>query len=311
MNNRANHADSYTPIYDERLYRGYAEVAPVCTKMGMFQEITDKTKEYKTSEISGTGMWDIAQEGEGGNFVDMVEGYNKTFTQVKYRQDIPITFEAVDHDEYAIMKKAVAAEKMGRGARARIERETSGVLMDAFSVAGPDGQYGFDSDHPQNSEETATTFDNLLTGAFSHDNLDAAETQLAANYIGEDNLPIEAADSPIILHPYALNGAVDRVLSGDARERPGTANRDINRFAGMYRPLNWRYLSISDGGYTGSTTAWYMIYPEQQMLKLIFSQKPNFTNYIDNNLELYIFKGRMLFDCGYTNWRFGLASTGA
>ena len=58
--------------------------------------------------------------------------------------------------------------------RAKIELDGAQRLYNGFGTdnTAPDGQYLWDSDHPKNREETGTTYDNLLTGAFSHDNLE-------------------------------------------------------------------------------------------------------------------------------------------
>jgi len=75
----------------------------------------------------------------------------------------------------------------------------------------------------------------------------------------------------------------------------------------MYEPIEWRYLSAALGG---SDTAWYIIYPELKLLAVVWSAKPHFTSWIDEEDEFYNFKGRMLYDTGALDWRAGLASTG-
>jgi len=72
------------------------------------------------------------------------------------------------------MNKVSTSQEMGRGGRAKVEKDCANYLSDGFAVAGPDGQFIFDSDHPKNPEETGVTHDNLLSGAFSHDNLESA-----------------------------------------------------------------------------------------------------------------------------------------
>jgi hypothetical protein len=196
---------------------------------------------------------------------------------------------------------------MGKGARAKSEKDLFNYISDSFSATGPDLQYRIDSDHPKNAEETGTTYSNLLTGAFSHDNLEAAETAIATNYIAPDGLPIMPNEDPILLYPPALRGAVERVLNARASEQPDTTMRNINRFAGTYRPVECRWLAAAFGG---SATAWFIIYPELNFLKQVWSAKPHFTSWVDEDLEQYKFKGRMLYAFGMTNWRFGFGSTG-
>ena len=297
----------YTPIYDEFMLDSFAEEKQVNPLV--YDSISDSTSEFKTDSLSGVGLWEDAAEGAGGNYDDPVLGYPKTFSQGdgKRRKRIRASFESVDQDEQVLMKKIGLAEELGRGGRATVEKLLANYLSDGFATAGPDGQYIFDSDHPKNSEETGITYDNLLSGAFSHDSLEAAETEITNNYIGADGIPIMPDEDPILLYPPALRGAVARVLQERADGRPGTANNDINRFAGRYRPVEWRWLAAAFGG---SNTAWFIIYPSMKMLKLIWNAKPHFNSWIDDENEFYVWSGRMLFDFGCTNWRFGFASTG-
>jgi len=295
----------YTPIYDKFLIQTFAENAQVHPKV--FNSIDDKTSEYKFDGISGLGEWVDAEEGAGGGYEDPVLGYPKTLTQAKRWKKLQISFESVDQDEYALLSKLDGAKQMGRGGRMNVEKATSGILNDGFATACPDGQYLFSNSHPKNREETGTTYDNLLDGAFSHDNLELAETQITNNFFDPKGIPIEPSMSPILLYPPALRGAVARVLEDRAKEQPDTTLRNINRFAGQYTPVEWIYLSSKLGG---SDTAWYIIYPELEMLAIVWSARPHFTSWIDEENEFYIFKGRMLYDCGAFDWRLGFASTG-
>ncbi len=148
-----------------------------------------------------------------------------------------------------------------------------------------------------------------MSGPFSHDNLELAETQIAANFFDMKGIPIECIEDPLLLYAPALRGAVKRVLDDRALERPGTTNRDINRFAGTYTPIEWRYLSAG-GIFGGSNTAWYIIFKVLGFMKVIWSQKPHFTSWVDEEVDAYKFKGRMLYAVGYDDWRMGFASTG-
>jgi len=298
-------AELYTPIYDRFLLQTFNEVTQVHPQV--FNVIDDKTKEWKFDGLSGLGEWVDATEASGGGQEDPVLGYVKTLTQSKKWKKLQVSYEAVDQDEYAILSKEKDAKAIGRGARARVERNAASILYDGFSTAGADGQYLWDSDHPKNREETGVTYDNLLSGALSHDNLETAETEIATNFLDPKGIPIEPSENPILLYPPALRGTVARLFSDRANEQPDTTLRNINRFAGQYRPVEWRYLMAGLGG---SNTAWYIIYPELELLVLVWSARPHFTSWTDDDLELYNFKGRMLYDVGACDWRCGFGSTG-
>lgn len=309
MTNRNQVLQLFTPIYDEFMLANYKEDTQVSPKI--FEQITDKTMEYKVDDLGGLGEWEAAQEGAGGQYEDVVLGYPTTLTQLKYRKRFSVSFEAVDQDEYALLNKVSDAKNMGRGARAKIEKLTSAILYGGFATACPDGQFLFDTDHPKNREETGIVYDNLLSGPLSHDNLELAEKDMADNFKGPDGIMIEVAENPILLYPPALHGTVMRLLSDRAEYRPGQAVAhsimEINQFAGRYNPIQWKYLSAAAGG---SDTAWYIIFPELGYLKQVWSAKPHYRSWIQEDEELYVFSGRMLCAVGATNWRCGFASTG-
>lgn len=304
---RASVAELYTPIYDHFMLSTFNEENQVCNQV--YNVIEDSTKNYIVNDISGLGIWEASNEFQSGNYEDPVLGYSKTYTQGKFIKKFQCSFESVDQDEYALLKKEGDAKQMGNGGRARVEVDSAQIIINMFSVAGPDGQFGFDVDHPKNREETGTLYSNLLSGPFSHDNLELAETQIAANFFDPKGIPIEQIEDPIILYPPALRGAVKRVLSERAEDRPSTTLRDINRFAGKYQAIEWRYLAAG-GIFGGSNTAWYIIFKQLGFMKIIWSQKPHFTSWIDEENDSYKFKGRMLYSVGYDNWRAGFGSTG-
>ena len=152
----------------------------------------------------------------------------------------------------------------------------------------------------------------MLSGAFSHDNLETAETNVTTNLFSMAGIPIPPTSEIKLVHPPALRGPIARVLSERAMERPSTANRDINRFVGKgtkysYKPVEWIYLSSALGG---SNTAWYMIFKEFGYLKMIWRERPHYVSWVDYANEIYNFKGRMRLVAGCDNWRCGFGSTG-
>jgi hypothetical protein len=301
----SNQLQLFTPIYDEFMISEFGEEKMLGKEI--FDHIEDKTYQWKSDSISGLGEWGDASEGSDGNYVDPVLGYVTTITPAKKRQRLQISFEAVDRDEYALLSKEGEAKMMGRGANFAVEKSQAAVLYNGFTTACPDGQYLFDTDHDKNSEETAVHYDNLLTGPLTHDNMELAEKQLAANMIAPDGIPIPMYDKPIIVVPSALAGKAERLFSDRANLLPGSPNNDINRFSGRYRFIVWRML---DSAFGGSDTAWYIVFPWMKMLKFVWQVKPHYVSWVDNATESYIFSGRMIYECAPTDWRGCAASTG-
>ncbi|MDD5355082.1 MAG: hypothetical protein PHY56_00870 [Candidatus Omnitrophica bacterium] len=298
--------DCFTPIYDKFAMLKFN--TPGRAHLDAFDEIEDPTMDYITNNMSGLGAWQTADEDSDTGLDHFIIGYEKTNTQQKYRKYFYVTYEVNEQMEYAALNKKIAsASALGEGGRQAVLKVTAAKLYNGFSVAGADGYYTFYDSHPKNPEETGTTYDNLLSGAFSHDNLEVAEAQIANNHFDMDGDPIQLAEKPLLLYPPALAGVVGRVLNERALERPGVTLRDINLYAGKYTPVESIYLSAKMGG---SDTAWYIVFPGTKMLQLVWAQKPQFTSWIDNLKQRYYFDGWEHFLVAISDWRFGFASTG-
>lgn len=309
-NTRAQLSELFTPIYDEFMLMGFAEEKQVGPQIFTIKD--DMTKEWKFDGISGTGEWELATELSSGGYEDLVLGYPKTITPLKYWKKILSSFEATDQEEYAMLKgKITNAKQIGKGGNVKVERLMAAKIYGGFSEAGPDGQYLYDNDHPKNREETGIVYDNLLVGPLSHDNLELAEKKVSDNLYDMKGLPIPMADNPILLYAPALKGKAERLLSDRAEYIPesGLVNSEmaINRFSGQYNPICWRLLSAKEGG---SDTAWYIIYKEAESLRGVYGRRPSFDNWIDKDIEAYVFKGSLMFAAGAVDWRGVFASTG-
>lgn len=298
--------DMFTPIYDQFAQLKFGE--PGKEHLPVFDEINDPTMQYITNYISGLGSWKAVDEDTDTGLDHFIIGYEKTFTQQKYRTYFYVTFEVTEEMEITSLKKKIAsAEALGNGGKTAVLKTTAAALYNGFSVTGADGYYTFYNSHPKNPEETAVVYDNLLSGAFSHDALEAAEKQIADNHFDMDGDPITLNEKPILLYAPAIKGTVGRVLNERAGLRPGTDHNDINLYSGAYIPIESKYLSAKMGG---SDTAWYIIYPGTKMLQLVWAQKPQFASWIDHFKHRYYFDGWEHFLVAISDWRFGFASTG-
>ena len=305
---RAELLDLFTPIYDKFSMLKFNE--PQNAHLVAFDEIEDPTKDFITNTMSGLGAWETAEEDSDTGLDHFIIGYEKTNTQQKYRKYFYCSFEFNEQMEYAALKKKIVnAQALGSGGKTAVLKETAKILYQGFSVATniPDGQYLFDTDHDKNPEETGVHYDNLLTGPFSHDNLELAESQIANNHFDMDGDPITLAEKPLLLYAPALAGVVGRVLNDRADKRPGTEHNDINLYSGKYTPVESVYLSAKMGV---SDTAWYIVFPSLKMLQLVYAQKPQFASWIDNLKHRYYFDGWEHFVVAVSDWRCAFASTG-
>jgi len=305
---RAELLDLFTPIYDQfvQIAAGGVDVK----HPQLFDEVIDPTKDYKYNAISGLGAWEEVTEDSEDGLDHFVIGYEGTITPVYLRKYFYVSFEVNEQMEYAALKSKIGrAEALGRGGQIKLELKTAAIMIAGFTTACADGQILYSNSHPKNPEETATTYDNLLDSAFSHDALETAENQISENFFDMDGSPMATfAGKPKLVFPPALRGPVKRVLSERAVDQPGTTLRNINVYSGEYDPVEWAYLGAKLGG---TNTQWHIIYPGLKNLKLIKnSAAPQYASWIENLKHRYYFDGWQYAEAGVVDWRGLFASTG-
>jgi len=304
---RTDLGDLYTPVFDRMTLATFNERDVVCKKL--FDVITDDSAEWKSSNVSGLGMWDETAKGQGASKEDPVQGYDKTLTPTTYTKGITIFWEDYNDEEYAILPKVKEAKTIGRGARSRMDTVCANHLNNAFdtggSYDGPDG-VALCENHPT-SPDDATALDNSLSGAssaFSHDALETMEIQIVANLKDMKGELIDMPEKAYLVGSFARFGGFKRVIAERAGERPGTPEREINIHAtGREGWINYEIVP-----WTRITTAayWFVIFPELNEingLKLVMRQDPEYYHYISYKNRSYNWDGWMRFDSGWDDWR--------
>ena len=290
--------DVYTPVYDRLLVERYEQTEQKFDKL--FYVDTDDSKQVDSSSISGQGIWELIQQGNPITEEDPVQMYNQSYVHDKYGIALKLSQEALDDDEYGVLKQTENEAGMGgEGAAMRVETVCSDILNNATSTNGADGVPIQDHQHPKNPNESTTYYDNELTGADSaldHDAIEDMEILRAANLKNPKGNFIPVPANGYLVVPPALEGTADRMVSERATKRPGELINDINRYAGKYEPMMWQYLL------NGSTTAWWIIYPSMRGMRFYWRRKPSFDSYWDPTTESIVFNGKMRISVGWEGW---------
>jgi len=302
---RAINPSLYTPIYDKHAVEGYKEVPKVFPKI--FTIVTDDTSEYKTHQLGGLAMMgEIEEIGEIPS-QKLEELWPKTFTPVFYGDRVVVSKAATGDDEYAIMKKSTIARLQGKGAARKADQKAADVINGMFaSTQTPDGSYLVATDHPY-SPTDSTTLSNKITTALSPDALDEMEIKIADNCKDSKGQVVDIWHN-ILLVPPALNGTAIEICDKRAWAFRGTADRVLNRFAGVYEVLMWRRMAVTS--YT--TTAWALVAPKMEYgLKFIWRERPHYNAWYNDNIRAYVFDLEARFDVGADGWRCIFASDGS
>lgn len=298
----------YDPSFREVFNGGFQEAPAIVSSLFMPKDITTKT--HKIGTVIPIGGWETATELQDLVTDAPMDGYTKTFTPVKYRKGVNISFEAVDDDERGeVTNISSQLLSFGRGAGNLVERECAKVLNQGFTTTTtPDSQYLFSDNHPLKTKgiRTSTAGDNKYTGVLSHDNLETFEKQIRTNAVDDRGEPVMEVLPTVLLVPPALRATAERICSARAVERPNTGNRDINVWSGSYQVVTSPHLSTAWGG---SDTAWFLVKP-QFGLWLVWRARPTYSSWTNYSNESYWFGGSMRLTVGAADWRGVWGSTG-
>lgn len=137
----------------------YPAVYPFYCHVG---EVGDK-KEVKGSQLSGIPPLQETGENEDFPLAAPVEGYDWTASTVTYKAKIQVSIESQQDDPKGIWSNLQTQIAMGvQAGMSRVDIVAANKLIDGWSVTGPDGQFLFDTDHPQSPINT-TQYQNTIT----------------------------------------------------------------------------------------------------------------------------------------------------
>ncbi len=286
------------PGLREVFFEGMTEVASNYQKVC---KVFDSTKSTEIDQgLVEMGQWDERSDGEILALDEMKEGYETSYSHVTYKKGTKVTRDMLEDDQYGQIREQVML--LGRGAQETVERKVADIFNNAFddSVSGGDG-VGLCSDvHPYADPDfVGATQDNEETEALSPDSLKAARTA----FLKQRN----AAAQPMIFSPI-LNLIVPVDLAENAEvligsdKRPGGNDNDLNTAKNRYNLIVLPYLA--------SSTAWFLQDPALHRVKFFWRVKPDFRQAEKIDTDSVVFRGRMRFSCGWSDWRGIWGSTG-
>lgn len=287
---RSNFGDLLEPGFREIFDDRYDEIPQIFPEI-FNVESSDKQDE-KDSAVSGFGYWLETDEGGQVNYEDPVQMYDVTYTHKKYTKGFKISEEMYEDDLYRVMNRKPG--QLAVAARRTAEYYAASVFNNAYSTSytGGDSVPLCSTVHPRsdggstqsNASSTGITLgeDNLNTGLL------ALEGQL------DDKGMKIAAEATHIVVPRDLKKKAEILVGSSGR--PETADNDLNYYKGLgLKVVSWHYLT--------SSTAWFLLDKRLHLLTWFWRVKAEFKqdNAFDTGMALY--KGRMRFSKGWSDWR--------
>jgi phage major head subunit gpT-like protein len=297
--NRANFSDLLTPGFREIFDDRFNEQPMV---MDSVFHVADSVKDTeKDSSVGGFGMASQTAEGAPIDYEDVIQGYDVTYTHLKYTKGFKITREMYEDDLYGVMKKKPAA--LGKAMRRTAEYQAARVFNNAFSTSylGGDGLPLASTAHVRSDGGTAQSNASATGITLSETNLETG--RLALRKQKDEKGQVISVNADTLLVPVDLEKTAHLIV--DSSLRQGTADNDANFYKGSLKIIPWIYLTTA--------TYWFLLDSSEHQLNWFWRERPQFKNDDLFDTEYAVYKSTMRLSRGWSDWRgvWGSAGDGA
>lgn len=287
---RANFRDTLAPelanVFFDR-YNLEPEVMPTIYKI----RTSDRDKETD-SAVSGFSL--LIQTGELGplDYEDPNQMYRTVYNHLKYTKGFKVSEELIEDDQHNVIRAMPGA--LGKATKRTQEFYAAKVLNDGFTTTATsygDGNPLFSTSHPRADGGTAQSNASSTGLTLTEDNLETI--RIAARKLLDDKGQRFVSRFDRMILPIDLEKT--GMIITKSQLRSGTANNDLNVYVGMFQVISWEYLT--------STTAWFLQDARNHLLTWYWRIKPEFKqdNAFDSGAQLY--KTRIRFSTGWSDYR--------
>lgn len=251
---------------------------------------------------------EVAESVEGGmyNRVEMENIRTKRYTHLVYKAEMKISKEAIE--DLKVREIVNGVKKLGVAAKRTVERKVAAALFNGFSSeTSPDGAAVFSSHTLSNPlAGRPTTFSNLGTAALSPTSLKARRTN------GYKTLDEHGSLSPKDLRHLVVGSGLaftaEQLIESAGDYEPGSANLSKNVGArGMKLTVNhWLAEAASN-----ADTQWFLLDPDEHQFMFFWRVKPQQEMIAEEATGDALYRIRMRFSVGYSDYRGIDGNTGA
>lgn len=287
---RANFADTLAPELAEVFFDRYdaePEVAP-----NIFKVKTSDRQEETESAVSGFSL--LTQTAELGplDYEDPNQMYRTNYQHLKYTKGFKVSIELMEDDQHNVIR--AMPEALGKAAKRTQEYYAASLFNNAFDTAYTsygDAKPLISTSHPRADGGTAQSNGSSTGITLTEPNVETGRTAFR-KFLDDKGMRFSSVPSTLLV-PVDLEKTA-KIISG-SNLRPGTANNDINVYNGMFNVIAWEYIT--------STTAWFLLDQRNHLLTWYWRVRPEFKqdNGFDTDAALY--KTRMRFSFGWSDWR--------
>ena len=185
-------------------------------------------------------------------------------------------------------------EALGKAAKRTQEYYAASVFNNGFTAANTsygDAKPLFSTLHPRADGGTAQSNASSTGLTLTETNLETQRTSFR-KFLDDKGMRFMSVPSCILV-PVDLEKTAQILTK--SQMRPGTTNNDINVYANMFDIKVWEYIT--------STTAWFLLDMRNHLLTWYWRIRPEFKQDTGFDSDAALYKTRVRFSFGWSDWR--------
>jgi len=283
-------ADTLAPELAEVFFDRY-EVEPEMMPSIFKVKTSDRDREVE-SAVSGFSL--LIQTAELGplDYEDPNQMYRTTYTHLKYTKGFKVSQELWEDDQHNVIR--AMPEALGKAAKRTQEYYAASVFNNGFTAANTsygDAKPLFSTLHPRADGGTAQSNASSTGLTLTETNLETQRTSFR-KFLDDKGMRFMSVPSCILV-PVDLEKTAQILTK--SQMRPGTTNNDINVYANMFDIKVWEYIT--------STTAWFLLDMRNHLLTWYWRIRPEFKQDTGFDSDAALYKTRVRFSFGWSDWR--------
>jgi hypothetical protein len=287
---RAQFADTLAPELAEVFFDRY-EAEPEMMPRIYKVKTSGRDKEIE-SAVSGFSL--LVQTAELGplDYEDPNAMYKTTYSHLKYTKGFKVSQELVEDDQHNVIGAMPAA--LGKAAKRTQEYYAASVLNNAFSTSYTsygDGKPLCSTSHTRADGGTAQSNASSTGITLTEPNFETARIAFL-KFLDDKGQKFTSRPDRLVV-PVDLEKTGNILVNSTLR--PGTANNDYNTYKGAFEVMAWEYLT--------STTAWWLLAQRDHLLTWYWRVRPEFKNDHGFDSDCALYKTRVRFSYGWSDWR--------
>lgn len=287
---RGNFADELDPSIRKIFFDRYDEEPQM---MPLVFNILTSDRDSETDSAT-TAFGKLTQTDELGalDYEDPLKMYRTVYTHLKYGLGFKVSQELLEDDQHNIIAQMPRA--LAKSVVYTTEFHGASVFNNAFLTANT--SYG-------DGVPFASTAHTRVDGGSNQSNASATGITLGETNIETGRLALEKAlndkgeivafKADTLLIPVDLRKTA--LILTQSTLRPGTANNDVNIYEGVFNVKAWRYIT--------STTAWFLMDSRNHLANWFWRIRPEFKNDFNFDADAALYKVRVRFSFGWSDWR--------